>query len=138
MSQKENQITKKNKRMQQRIIYAVLFIVFFLIEVFIALYVHDDWIRPYAGDILVVVVLYCFIRCCFPSGMKLLPFYIFLFAAGVEFLQYFNLLKLLGLEQNRFFRIVLGSVFDVKDILCYAVGCILIVAAENLGKQVRK
>lgn len=93
------------------------------VEVFIALYVHDQFIRPYVGDVLVVIVLYCFVRIWFPVGWKKLPLYIFLFAAGVEILQYFRLVELLGVERNTFLRILLGSVFDVKDIICYGVGC---------------
>jgi len=30
-----------------------------LIEILIALFVHDEFIRPYVGDALVVIVLYC-------------------------------------------------------------------------------
>ena len=97
-----------------------------VIETFIALYVHDDFIRPYVGDMLVVVVVYCFVRIFIPTKMWYLPIGVFLFAAGVELLQYFNLVSLLGLEGNRFARIVLGSVADIKDVGCYAVGCVIL------------
>lgn len=75
---------------------------------------------------LVVILLYCFIRIVFPKGIRLLPLYIFLFAVGVECLQYFNWVKLLGLEHNTFFRILMGSVFDIKDIYCYGIGSVLL------------
>ena len=97
-----------------------------IIEIVIALYVHDQFVRPYIGDVLVVMVIYCFVRMWIPQGAELLPAYVFLFAAGVEVLQYFNLVTLLGLENSRFFRILLGSVFDLKDIFCYGTGCILL------------
>ena len=42
---------------------------------------------------------------------------------AVEVLQYFHLADFLPVSENRFFRILLGSVFDWKDIACYAVGC---------------
>ncbi len=103
--------------------YLAAMVVLTAVEVFIALYVHDRFIRPYVGDVLVVIVLYCFVRIWLPVGWKKLPLYIFLFAAGVEILQYFRLVELLGVEGNTFLRILLGSVFDVKDILCYGVGC---------------
>ena len=114
-----------------RLFYLVATIVLLMTEIWIALYVHDDFIRPYIGDLLVVIVIYCFVRIWIPEGKRLLPLYIFLFATAVEVLQYFDLVTILGLEHNRFFRILLGSVFDLKDILCYGVGCILL---ELLGK----
>ena len=112
--------------MKKRMIYVMATVLLLAVEVVIALFVHDNFIRPYIGDVLVVIVLYTFLRIWIPNKIKLLHLYIFLFAAGVEVLQYFQIVKLLGLEGNSFFRILVGSVFDVKDILCYAVGCLLL------------
>ena len=106
--------------------YLAVGIVVFLIELIIALYVHDHIIRPYIGDMLVVVPVYCFVRVFVPRGMKRLPLYVFLFAVCVEVLQYFRLAELLGLQGNTAARIILGSVFDWKDIACYGAGCLLI------------
>lgn len=106
--------------------YGTAFVLLTAIEVFIALYVHDHFIRPYIGDILVVIVVYCFVRIFIPRNLQLLPLYVFIFAVCVESLQYFNLVSVLNLSGNRFARIILGSVFDLKDIGCYAVGCLLL------------
>ena len=116
-----------------RLFYLVATIVLLMTEIWIALYVHDDFIRPYIGDLLVVIVIYCFVRIWIPEGKRLLPLYIFLFATAVEVLQYFDLVTILGLEHNRIFRILLGSVFDLKDILCYGVGCILLGLLGKFG-----
>ena len=75
---------------------------------------------------LVVVLVYCFVRVFVPRGLKRLPLYVFLFAVCVEVLQYFRLAELLGLQGNTAARIILGSVFDWKDIACYGAGCLLI------------
>ena len=61
--------------------YLAASIIVFIIELIIALYVHDRIIRPYIGDMLVVVLVYCFVRVFVPRGMKRLPLYVFLFAA---------------------------------------------------------
>jgi hypothetical protein len=37
----------------------------FLIEVGIAVFIQDRIIRPYIGDLLVVILIYCFIRSCY-------------------------------------------------------------------------
>jgi len=123
---------------KMRIKYSVGFLVLLITEVLIALYIHDDFIRPYIGDVLVVMVLYCFVRISIPNGVKLMPLYIFIFAAGVEVLQYFRLVEVLGLENNRFLRILIGSVFDVKDIICYGVGCAVITAVTGICRKVKK
>lgn len=109
----------------KRIKYLVAFIVIVIVEVLIALYVHDAFVRPYLGDVLVAVALYCLVRTFIPEGCKWLSLYIFIFAAGVEVLQLFNFVELLGLGNSRFFRVLLGSVFDIKDVLCYFVGCVI-------------
>jgi hypothetical protein len=118
------------RRKKQRMKYAIIFVLLLFIEVLIALYVHDSFIRPYVGDILVVIVLYCFIRILIPDKFSLLPLYVFIFAAGEETLQYFHLVQILGLENNKFLRVLIGSVFDMKDIGCYGVGCIILGAIE--------
>lgn len=111
---------------KKRIFYLITTIILLLIEILIALYVHDDFIRPYVGDVLVVIVIYTFLRILISEKIKLLPLYIFFFATGVEVLQYFQIVKLLGLEDHRFFSVLIGSVFDLKDIVCYGVGCLLL------------
>lgn len=116
--------------MKKRAVYIVLTILLLTVEVLIALFVHDRIVRPYIGDMLVVVVIYTFIRIWIPDALRLLPLYVFLFATGVEILQYFNLVELLGVSDNRFLRILLGTSFDWKDILCYAVGAVLVWTVE--------
>ena len=73
----------------------LLFLALLATEVLIALFVHDDFVRPYLGDVLVVPVIFYLLRAAFPERIKLLPLYIFLFAAAVEVGQYFNIVKLL-------------------------------------------
>ncbi len=103
--------------------YLCAFIIVFIIEVLIAVFVNDKFIRPYVGDILVVVLIYCFIRSFIGNEVKLLSLYIFVFAALIEVGQYFHLAELLGLSDYKIARIIIGSTFDLKDIACYLAGC---------------
>lgn len=120
--------------MKKRIVYIISFIIIFCIEVLIALYVRDSFVRPYLGDVLVVVLVYSFVRIFMPTGIPKMPFYVFLFACFVEVMQYFHLADTLGIT-NRAARIILGSTFDWKDIASYAVGCVLIVLVERLFRR---
>lgn len=122
------------KKSRARWGYLAASIIIFIIELIIALYVHDRIIRPYIGDMLVVVLVYCFVRVFVPGGVKRLPLYVFFFAVFVEVMQYFRLAEILGLQGNAVARIILGSVFDWKDIACYGAGCLLIQIFEILRR----
>lgn len=129
------EIQARKKRLALRVSYLAWFLTTLAVEVLIALFVHDEFVRPYVGDILVVIVLYFFLKLIFINAGRFLPVYIFLFAAGVEALQYFQLADHLGLKSDSLLRIVLGSVFDAKDILCYGIGCLLIAGVPFFYKK---
>lgn len=65
--------------MKKRFFYIISFLLIFCIEVLIALYVRDNFIRPYVGDMLVVVLVYSFVRIFLPTGIPRMSFYVFLF-----------------------------------------------------------
>lgn len=108
--------------MRKRLQYALATLLLLTVEVCIALFVQDRIIRPYIGDVLVVVMLYTFVKIFLPKKQVLLPLWIFLFAVGVECLQLIHITDLLEVR-SRFLRILIGTSFDVKDIFCYAIGC---------------
>lgn len=115
-----------------RKIYAVLFAVLLLVEICIALFVRDRFIRPYGGDILVTLLLCCLVRIFIPQKLRLMPLGVFLFAALVEVGQYFDFAALLGLADIPFFSVLLGRSFSAADLLCYAAGCALFFLVEYL------
>ncbi len=121
----------KNKRL----IYLITFLLLLLTEVLIALFVNDSFIRPYLGDVLVIILICTFLRIFFPEKPKLLPLYAAVFGITVEFLQYFDFATFLGAENSRFLSILLGRTFDIKDIFCYAAGGILFFAVEFMTRR---
>ena len=120
---------------KERLFYALLFGGVFVVEVLIALFVRDNFIRPYVGDMLVAVLLCALLRIFFPEKLPLLPLYVFLFAAAVEVAQFFDIVKLLGLENISFLSIIIGRTFSFADIICYAVGCALFFIAERFSNK---
>lgn len=124
----------KNKRL----IYATIFCVLMIMEICIALFVHDAFVRPYVGDMLVTLLLCCMARVVFLEKMRLLPLFVFLFAACVEVGQYFDLVGLLGLSDNRFISIALGRTFSWMDIVCYAVGCAAAFGLDRIMNDQKK
>ena len=81
--------------------------------------------RPYLGDMLVTVLLCCLTRVFLPDGIKLLPLYVFLFAAMVEVGQYFHIVELLGFSDNQLVATLMGTTFSVYDLVCYAIGSVV-------------
>ncbi len=120
------------KHRKLRLFYLLAFLLIFTVELLIALFVRDRFIRPYGGDILVTVLLCCFLRIFFPNSVRLLPLWVFLFAAAVEFAQAADFVTLLGLGDSVFFRTLLGTTFSPADILCYGAGCLLFAGTEFL------
>lgn len=116
--------------MKNRILYGIVFAVILIVEILIALFVRDAFIRPYGGDILVTVLICAFVRIFLPTGIRLLPLYVFLFAAAVEIAQYFDFVRLIGLADSTFFSTLLGRSFSWIDILCYGAGCAAFALAE--------
>ncbi len=128
-------VTEIKKRL--RIIYGVAFLLIFVTEVFIALYVRDDFIRPYVGDMLVTVLICCFVRVFIPEKVKTMPIFVFVFSALVEIGQYFDFVKILGLEDNLFISTLLGRTFSFADLMCYAMGCIIFAVFDYMIKRKR-
>ncbi len=109
---------------KKRIFYLILFFALLIIEFLIGIFVHDRFIRPYVGDVLVVILLYALVRSFWCSKPRYLSFWIFLFAVFVEITQIFPLVDLLGIH-NRFLRIVMGTSFAWADMVAYFAGSIV-------------
>lgn len=107
--------------MRKRLPYLIGFIVILAIEVCIGAFVRDDFVRPYVGDMLVTVLLCCLGRIIFPDQFPWLPAAVFLFSVVVECAQLIEIPALDG----TIWAIILGSTFDLADIACYGVGCLV-------------
>lgn len=124
-------IMGKEKK-HHRYIYLITFAAILILEILIGLFVDDRFIRPYGGDILVVILLGCLYRSIRPCGSLWLSADIFILALGVEIAQYFSFVDLIGLGRIPFFRILMGTSFSWGDILCYGVGCIIFFVMDCL------
>jgi hypothetical protein len=103
----------------------------FLIEACIAVFINDSFIRPFIGDVLVVILIYCFVRTFWNIRPFIVASSVLAFSYTIEFLQYFDFVKKLGLQNNKILAIALGSTFDWKDIIAYTIGIIIVIWLEN-------
>jgi hypothetical protein len=111
--------------------YLAVFAGVFALEVAIALWLRDPWIRPYGGDALVVVLIYACVRAGVVVPPSRLVPAVFAFCCAVEFAQHFQLVARLGLAQSALARTVIGTSFDAGDIVAYALGSIAVLAFER-------
>jgi hypothetical protein len=107
------------------------FVLLLAIEIFIATYVQDRFIRPFVGDVLVVMLIYFFLKTFIQTQNRYLLVGVWVFACVIEVLQGFKLVNLLGLEQNQLMVILLGATFDGYDILAYSMGIFLLQLYES-------
>jgi hypothetical protein len=112
--------------------YAVLSAGLFTVEVFIALFIHDRLVRPFVGDLLVVILIFTFCRTVIEIAYFRLALCVLIFSFAVEIGQYFNLVSLLGLQHCKLARIILGVTFDFHDLLAYSAGFLLICVIGSL------
>jgi hypothetical protein len=95
---------------------------------------HDAIIRPYGGDLLCVILLYCFARSFGDWPVLPLSLGILVFAYLEETGQYFHLADKLGFTRPSLMRTLIGTYFTWVDILSYTLGIGLVLAAELLKK----
>lgn len=115
--------------MKKRLPYIIAAVILFFAEVIIGVYIKDDFIRPYGGDILITMLLCCIVRAVYPHKPKFLALYVFAVATMVETVQATPLPELIA-NGSKLLLTLMGSSFSYWDILCYAVGCLLFAAAE--------
>ena len=92
-------------------------------EVVIALFAHDNFIRPYLGDLLVVMLLHFGARTITSTAPQRVALAVLLFACFIELTQAFHLIDQLGLSGNIIAQLILGHQFQWLDLVMYATGC---------------
>jgi Protein of unknown function (DUF2809) len=97
--------------------------VLFVVEVVIALTVHDELVRPYVGDVLVVLLIHCALLALVdlrpgPTAVGVLGF-----AFAIEAAQLAGVGRLL--DGHPVLQVVVGTTFQWGDLVAYAVGAAL-------------
>ena len=118
--------------------FLIPFLSIFFIEVMIAAFVHDSFIRPIFGDVLVVILIYFFVRMV--TRIEHIPAIlgVFIFACIVEVAQYFKLINYLHLQDSTLVRTVLGTTFNVIDFFAYFTGALILFLTPILLQLLKK
>ena len=105
------------------------------VETYIAWCTHDAIIRPYGGDYLCVIFLYCVVQTFWKVPVLPLALWVLAFACFVEVTQYFHLADRLGFTQPSVIRTLMGYTFAWADIFCYILGIGTVLAFEKLRRM---
>lgn len=116
--------------------YFILTVILFIVEVLIAMYLNDRIIRPYIGDVLVVMLIYCFVRSFVNTPVLPTAIGTLLFAYLIEVLQYIHIVQIIGLQDYSLARTVMGTSFEWIDMLAYTVGIAIVLLIER--KKIRR
>jgi hypothetical protein len=111
--------------------YGVILVVLLAVELLIARYLHDRFVRPYVGDAIAVVLAYAGFRALFGLGFRAALLAALLLATAIEIGQAFHLTSLLGLAGYPAVRVVLGHGFDWLDFAAYGLGGLAVVIGEK-------
>jgi Protein of unknown function (DUF2809) len=111
--------------------YAYCATILFVLEVFIAVFINDSFVRPFIGDVLVVILIYCLVRTFWKIRASNAALSILVFACTIEILQYFKLVDVLGLQKYKIIAIAIGNTFDWKDIIAYIIGTTIVLGLES-------
>ena len=117
---------------RRRYLIAAAFLL--LVEICIALYVRDSLVRPYGGDFLVVILIYCVGRAFLNWSVTAVAVATLLFSFAVEIGQYYSLVDRLGLRGNRLAEVVIGVGFSWGDLLAYTLGIAAVIVVEYRGR----
>jgi hypothetical protein len=118
--------------------YFLLASILFIIELLIALFVRDSFVRPYVGDYLVVILIYCAVRTILDAPIINVAIGVLLFAYAIEVLQYFQIINRLGLQNNIIAKTAIGYGFEWFDLVAYTLGILTILAWEKSFLNSRK
>jgi hypothetical protein len=110
--------------------YILLTLLLLVIEITIAVFVHDQFIRPFFGDFLAVIFVYCGLRIFKQNILKTALMSLFI-AYFIEILQYFKFIEITGLIKFKMLAVVIGNSFSWLDMLAYSLGFVFIVLIEN-------
>jgi hypothetical protein len=114
-------------------LYFLVAMLLLLLEIYIAVAVHDKIVRPYAGDFLATIFLFYLVKSFLSASTKSVVVGVLLVSYMIEILQYFRLLTHLGLQHSRVARIVFGSSFEWSDMLAYTLGALLVWVLHMAG-----
>ena len=110
--------------------YLLATVLLLITEILIATYLKTGFIRHTFGDYLATILIYCFVKSFIEIDSLKLGIAVLILAFGIEFLQLTNLLEILKLQDKYILKIILGTTFEISDLVAYTLGIITTLGIE--------
>jgi len=92
---------------------------------------NDSFVRPVLGDYLVVLFQYCVLRTITNLKVKTAALVVLFFSYAIEFLQFLDILSILGIKKTAATDLIVGATFDWFDMLAYTFAYFTIIYVER-------
>ena len=115
--------------------YLIISCSILIIEITIAVFINDQFIRPIFGDYLASVLVFYLLATFLKTDLNKIAIMSLLTSYTIEFLQYINILELLHLDKIKILNILLGNSFSWTDMLAYTLGIMTVALIHNYKKQ---
>lgn len=117
--------------------YLIISCVILIIEITIALFVNDQFIRPIFGDYLASILVFYLLATFVKIDLNKIAILSLLISYSIEFLQFLHILELLDLDKIKILNILLGNSFSWTDMLAYTLGIMTVVLLHNYKKFIK-
>lgn len=111
--------------------YLIISIILFLIEIAIAMLHFNNFTRGFVGDVLVILLLYSFLKIFIKNNILKTALFVLAFAYSVELLQFFKLAEIFNIK-SEILLVIIGCVFDLWDLVAYTLGFLIILLIEKI------
>ena len=117
--------------------YLIISCSILLVEIIIALFVNDQFIRPIFGDYLASILVFYLLATFVKIDLNKIAILSLLISYTIEFLQLLHILELLHLDKIKILNILLGNSFSWTDMLAYTLGIMTVVLLHNYKKFIK-
>jgi hypothetical protein len=114
--------------------YLLISIAILIVEIIIALFAKDQFIRPIFGDYLAVILLFYLFATFLKISKNKIALITLAISYSIEGLQYIHILELLHLDNIKILNILLGNSFSWSDMLAYTLGTLTVLLIHNYNK----
>jgi hypothetical protein len=120
-----------------KIKYLIVSCVVLIIEITIALFVNDQFIRPIFGDYLASIQVFYLLATFLKTDLNKIAILSLLISYTIEFLQLLHILELLHLDKIKILNVLLGNSFSWTDMLANTLGIMTVVLIHNYKKKAK-
>ncbi|WP_181858126.1 DUF2809 domain-containing protein [Polaribacter sp. WD7] len=103
-------------------------------EVVIARYA-SGFLRHTIGDVIAPILVYCFIKSFTHISVSKALIVVLLISFAIEFLQLSNLQNMYPKNIAYYLKIILGTSFDIGDLIAYTLGLVIVYVIEKINHQ---